>query len=335
MKLIKSLKELNIDEKTFPIFFWDRFLELEKSNSCSVFLCFDEEFSALIPFKVHILKFLKKADYIYVPLNLAGVLLQLDTEKLVIERFHAFLINRKICDVILPPQHYCSFQTYPSKCFYYKIGTLSIDLTMSESDLFNIIDAENRRQIRKSKKLNVDASFGLENLNAYYDTYKSTGFKKGISVEPITYFKKISDSLNENCIVGICRYNSIVLASVFDICDDNAAYSLYSGTANNIMIKGAKKHLIWDELNMLKSRGIKNYHFGGYRLYLNKKHPLFNVQLFKQQMGAKITTGYHFIKIINPVKYYLFIFALKCKSVINCKNNSIINKSGLIIKKTK
>ncbi|MDD2636381.1 MAG: peptidoglycan bridge formation glycyltransferase FemA/FemB family protein [Bacteroidales bacterium] len=335
MKLIKSLKELNINAKDFPIFFWDEWLAFEKNSICDVFLFFDEESKAVIPFKVHTLKFLKKADYIYVPLNIEGKNLKSNSEKLVIERFHAFLKNNKICDVIFPPQHFIIFQTYPSKCLYYEIGTLTVDLTIPENELFNLVNSENRRQIRKSKKLNTLVQFGQENLETFYKTYKSTGKKKGISIEPISYFEAISSYLNKNYLIGVCKNDSSVFAGVFDIFDYTAAYSFYSGTTDNIFIKGAKKHLIWDEFMLLKSKGLKKYHFGGFRLNLNIENDLYNVQVFKQQMAAKITKGYHFIKVINPLRYYLFAFALKVKSLIVGKDLGFINKSGLEIKKSK
>ena len=67
---------------------------------------------------------------------------------------------------------------------------------------------------------------------------------------------------------------------------------------------------------------------------LSENDPLHNVHLFKLGMGAEIEDGYHFIKIINPVKYAIVNAALKCKSLLTGRDCSFVNLKGLEVKKS-
>ena len=63
--LIKSLREINLDQSKFPIFFWEEWLNLQISNDqrISTQIYYDESNQALIPFQKVKLKFLKLIPY--------------------------------------------------------------------------------------------------------------------------------------------------------------------------------------------------------------------------------------------------------------------------------
>jgi hypothetical protein len=50
MKLINSLKEIDINQDLFPIFFWDEWFEFERANNYNAFLFFVETINAILPF---------------------------------------------------------------------------------------------------------------------------------------------------------------------------------------------------------------------------------------------------------------------------------------------
>jgi len=336
MKLVKSLSEVNADETLFPIFFHDNYLAVEKETvpNTEPFICFDPQQKIVVPFIVSKNKFLRKAMYIYVPLKIDGKRPDAVCEKIFTEELHHFLKNNNTCDVIFPPYHYCSFMCIPRKCQYYEIGILSIDLTESEEIIFNKINAENRRQIKKAIKAGVEVSWGTKHLNDFYNSYLETVEKKNILADNDSYFKNLLEKFTDDCLIGIARYDNKTEAAVFDVKDHRYAYSFNSGTAHSTAIKGSKKLLVWNEYLQLKNVRIEKYFFGGYRLSLDKSMPLYNVQDFKKNMGCVIEKGYHFIKILNPAKYYLYTATLWCKALVTGKQCSMFNKSGLEIKKS-
>jgi len=335
MKLIKTLNEAKIDVSLFPIFFQENWLAYEEKNKkFTSYIYFDETKNFFVPFKIYKKWVFNKADYIYVPLNKNGERLSVEDERSFINRFHIFLKFNKICDAIFPPPHYCNFKCIPEKCFYYEIGILTVDLLKNENEIFGKINAENRRQIRKAEKSKVEIFWGNEYLKDFYESYLETKAKKNIAIDSFDHMKDISERFKNNCVIGIAKFNNNIEASVFDIKDNNYAYSFYSGTSQNILINGSKKYLIWNDYLKLKNNNIKKYFLGGYRLLLNKKNKLFNVQDFKRGLGCDIEYGYQFIKIISPFKYNIMMFLLKLLSLIKRKNLNFINISGLDIKKS-
>ena len=336
MKLVKSLSDVNADETLFPIFYQDNYLAVEReaAPNTETFICFDHQRQIVVPFIVSKNKFLRKAMYIYIPLQIDGQRPDAVCEKNFTEEFHLFLKENKTCDVIFPPYHCCSFMSIPRNCLYYEIGILSVDLTLEEEAVFNKIHTENRRQIKKAEKSGVDILWGTQCLDDFYDSYLETVEKKNIIADKYCYFKNLLAKYGEDCIIGVARHGNKTEAAVFDIKDHRYAYSFNSGTALSTAVKGSKKLLVWSEYLQLKNAGIEKYFYGGYRLSLDKSIPLYNVQDFKKNMGCDIEKGYHFIKIITPARYYLFEAALWCKALVTGRPCSMFNKSGLEIKKS-
>ncbi|HQN15279.1 MAG TPA: peptidoglycan bridge formation glycyltransferase FemA/FemB family protein [Bacteroidales bacterium] len=336
MKLIKSLNEINLRQDDFPFLFWDIWLKYETTANCSTYLYFDEEYDALLPFKIHKLKFLRKADFIYIPLNTKGISLQEDVEKSFLERFHNFIKKENLCDVIFPPTHCCVFKSIPHKCLFFELGIISIDLSPSLDDIFSNINTTYRKQIRKAAKLGLKTVFGPETFQDFYSLYADTHQRQKISYEKENTVRNLVEMFPDNILCGISvREDNTPEHSNLSVYDKLQGYSFWGGSTTSPLVPGSNKFLMWGSIKALKSFGVKKYILGGYRDpdINDEKHN--GIQEFKLRFGARVETGYHFIKIINPTKYYLFAIALKIKSFLKGKKYYFINTTGLNIRKSK
>jgi len=337
MRLVRSLKELNTPAQSFPVFFHDCWFDyLRETNANSqVYLCCDEAHSLVLPFIVHQLRFLKKAAYIYVPLLLDGNRPGLDAEKSFLEQFHKFLSREKLCDVIFPPLHCCVFKSIPSRAIYFEIGIIEIDMTGTAEDIFGKMNTTYRKQIRKAEKLGVSAHFGPETFSDFYKLYADTHSRQGLPHLTASEIKKLMEKMSGNILVGFSKTPAGTEHSNLSVYDKAQAYSFWGGSAASPVVPGSNKFLMWGSIKALKDLGVKKYILGGYRNpdINDEKHN--GIQDFKLRFGADVEKGYHFIKIINPARYYLFVFALKIKSILKGKEYSFINTSGLNIRKSK
>lgn len=335
MKLIKSLSEVSIPQKDFPLFFWDQWLESETGPNSSCFLCYDDEYKSIVPFKLHKLKFLKKANYIYTPLNYKGERLATDLEKRFVEKFHDFLKSKRICDVIFPPLHVCTFTSIPKGVHYFSLGIIKLDLEKEESTLFKSMSSNYQNEIRKAIKSDVSTHFNKETLPEFYSLYKKVHSKQNLSYLGISYFQDLLDRFPNNTHIGISKLDLSIENGIFNLHDNKDAYYLYAGSKNKPTYSGSNKLLLFDAIKDYKRKGIKSFIMGGYRNIdlTDKKH--LGIQKFKLRFGAEVHEGYHFIKVISPVKYHLFSLALRIKTAITGTEYSFINKSGLEIKKAK
>ena len=334
MRIIESISEIS-SEKFFPIFFWDKWKTVEEQlHHKQRLLCVDEE-ENVIAFTLYKMRFFKKADYLYAPLDKNGNRLTVEEEKIFLDEFHNYLKKNKIADVIFPPEHFVLFDAVPSGVMYYKIGILVTDLKQSEDSLMSKINPKVRTELRKAEKLDVKILHGKDYIKSFYDCFQGTVKQKGISNFSLQYFNEISQILGEEAVFSIAMLNESVEASLFSLKDDKYFYPLYAGTSYMPQYKGSNKYLIWSIYTHLIEIGIEKFYYGGYRYDIAEKDPLNNIQKFKMRLGCDIEDGYHFIKVINPLKYNLVNFAMKCKSLLTGKNYSFVNLKGLDVKKSK
>ncbi len=335
MKIINKLSDINICQEEFPIFFWNKWKTVEEElHHKQRLLCVDNDYN-VVAFTVYKMRFFKKADYLYVPLDKNGNRLTVEKERIFLEEFHGYLKSNKLADAIFPPSHIVVFNTIPSQSIYYKFGIMASDLTLSEDDLFRKAKPNTRNEIRKAESLGVEANFGNELVDDFYKCFVWTTNQKGFNAPSKEYFTNMIRLLGDNVDVGVAYYDGELESAEFSVFDNNNIYVNYAGTSFTPKYKGSNKYLIWNLFKRCKSKKIDNLLYGGYRYNLTENDSLYHVQKFKKHLGVDVVDGYHFIKIINPQKYNLVNFAMKCKSILTGKPYSFVNLKGLDVKRSK
>lgn len=337
MRVIESLAELSLQEDSFPIFFWDKWALVEKQlHNKQRLLCVDDE-QNVVPFTIYRIKFFRKGEYLYTPLDKEGNRLSIEKEREFLESFHSFVEQEDLLDVLYPPSHFVVFYSIPSDCIFYKLGLLVVDLRMTKEELFEKLNKENRKQVRKAEEQceSTVGGNGSDCILNFYNQYKHSSERKGFMTNTISYFESLKSLLGQNAECSFVSCNGSIEASFFCIKDNKMIFSLYSGTSPKMQYKGSKKYLLWSVYLKAKTDGLLTYVSGGYRYNLQENDPLHNVHSFKLSMGADLQDGFHFIKIINPRKYHIVTFALRVKSLLTGRDCSFVNLKGLDVKKSK
>ena len=249
--------------------------------------------------------------------------------------FHKYLKTKSICDVIFPPGHYCSFNSIPKKSTYFNIGLISKDLLPEEKDLFEIMNSNYRNEIRKlMKEKSLKILYGNDGISNFYELYKNTHLRQKLLYDSFEHFRNLITLFPENSLVVTLYVNENCLSSILIIYDNKTAYYFYAGNENNTAYPGANKLILFETFIELKKRNINSIILGGFRSTKTKSKKQEGIQNFKLRFGTNIDFGIHFIHVINPYKYFFFNLALKIKSLILRKNLSLINLSGLEVKKS-
>lgn len=333
MRVIESISEISLEEK-FPIFFWDKWkIVEEKLHNKRRYICADDEGNVVV-FTVYKMKFFKKADYLYVPLNMNGERLSTEKEKEFLEEFHDFLKREKMADVIFPPSHIVVFNAIPAQSLWFKFGIMACDLTKDIDVLFKNAKPNTRNEIRKAESYGVETNFAKELVDDFYTIFQSTVSQKKFEAPSKEYFMEMSKMLGDNVDVGVAYLNGCIESAEFSVIDNKNIYVQYAGTSFSPQYKGSNKYLIWNLFKYCKEKGVENLLYGGYRYGLQESDSLYYVQKFKKHLGVGVIDGYHFIKIINPVKYAIVNAALKCKSFLTGRDCSFVNLRGLEVKKS-
>ncbi|MBM3185368.1 MAG: hypothetical protein FJZ67_03635 [Bacteroidetes bacterium] len=332
--LIKTLKEIDLDETIFPIFFQSKWLELQNKLEPKASICIyvDYENSILIPIKISRIKFLKKVSYLYVPLNFNGCELDAIQEKKVIDKFHVFI--SKFCDVVYPPQHNVNFKSIPTSVKYYNMGVIYVDLNESLEGIHKKINKGYLRQIKQATSNSVKIDFSEENLNSFYNLYKALMEKQNKPAESYNFFNSQLITLKNQVICGKSTIENQEESAIFCLLDSNYCYYEYGATISNPIYSGSNKLLFLKLIEELKNNGIQKFILGGFRNKIVNNAKLEGIQTFKLRIGGQVKEGYHFIKVIRPFKYFAFSFLLKLKSKIQGRNLDLINLEGLEIFKS-
>jgi lipid II:glycine glycyltransferase (peptidoglycan interpeptide bridge formation enzyme) len=334
IKSINFLTEIGLDENSFPIFFSKKWLGLKKNTNAVVLFFYDESGQIIVPIIIYKLRIINKAEYLYCPLTFSGNDISENIEFDFLNKLHIYFKKNKICDIILPPSTYVTFKSIPKNVYYYEMGIIHLNLTKSDDKIFNDFSANYRNEIKKCINVGLEKSFDLNNLNQYYEMYRSTYERQQMTYSEISKFNDIKNNFPNQTLIGISKYNGENQTGVLVYFDRKFAYYDSAGSSNNNKIPGANKALLFDIMLLLKKKGIEKFILGGYENSESVDKKSYGIQKFKLRFGSEIENGFHFIKIINPLKYRLFSFALFIKSILLRKKLSLFYSKKIELRKS-
>jgi len=320
MKATSYLKLIGLEEKNFPIFFYDNWLQMLKKDNAKPIIFYDEIQEILVPVIIYKIKFIKKAEYIFAPLKYDASRLLPSDEYEFLNDFHKHLKTNKICDIIVPPSSVVNFKSIPLSVYYYKMDIINIDV--NNEDIFKKMSSNYRNEIRKAMQSGVETSFNLSNINDFYSLYSSTYYRQKIQCSSLDKFISFAELLPSQLLIGVSKYNNKIETAVLISFDKIMGYYDSAGSVFKPVFPGSNKLLIYDAIFELKKHGVKKLIMGSYKdaKFIDNKNN--GIQQFKLRFGADIDQGFHFVKIINPFKMFFFNKLLKLKSIIFRKNFS-------------
>jgi hypothetical protein len=330
MRCYNTLAEIKIQEERFPIFFHNKWLSLQANNNFKTMVIFSEELNAVVPIRIDKLKFLTKSVYLWVPLSIEGERLDAKCESMFCNSLHTYIHNKFGVDVILPPIHLVNFQSIPKKSIGYEMNIINLNIDEGELNLKKM-SSNYRNEIKKAMKEKVKVFFGSQFIDVFYNLYEQTLNRQNLIHSSKGFFDNLKKQIPNNILIGFSEFKDSIEGALLVVYDKQSAYYLYAGSNNNTKSPGSNKLLMYELLNLLYEKGIRNIIMGGYRNEENTNSKHDGIQKYKMRYGSELEYGYHFIHIMNPLKYSLFNFLLKIKGLIQGKNLSLVNTKGLKI----
>ena len=302
--------------KEWPVPFSDDFFRYVNTaiQGEQIFFEYENCFIPLILKK----KYIFKIGYFIHPPMKNGQKLSLQEEKVFFEKLIAFLKDKKTLDFIMPPIHIEVFQQIPMKSLEYKLGIIRLSLkNKTEEEVFFSFKPIYRNLIRKALKEEVIMKFGMEYFDDFYQLYQEKLKQENSPFDSYDQIKKIATSLEKtnSMTCGVAYVNGKPDAGIVNIHDAKNAYYLWAGTATDAH-PGSLRLLHWEIIQNYVKLGIENYRMGAARQgdHLNEKHA--RLRAFKLGFGSVIDEGYHFILVINSLKYKLYNLLINLKTKI-------------------
>ena len=248
------------------------------------------------------------------------------SEKNFLDMLRSYLKREKICDLLNHSLHFFTCTEAPSKSYVAKIGSMSVNLTRTDEEIYKGFASNYRNEIRKVEKeefkINKEVS-----LDDYYEIYCEIQQRQNLATYPISFFKQLIDQKQYKTLFWTIEVNGETQGFVCIIVDHKHAYYFFGGAKFPTKFPGSNKLLHREIMSYLKGIGVHFYELGGYRLGNMEGTKLKGVQSFKKRFGADITDKNVFYTRIRPFKAWLYQnlldFYLKLKKID--KNQQGIN----------
>ena len=236
--------------------------------------------------------------------------LTLDDEKAFLNEVVDYCKTHLKIDFIAKAQITAVFQSFPDDADIVPWGTMVVDLTKSEEELFNGFERKCRNIIRRSIKLGTTVE-ETDDLDLVYETVRNTlKRQKNSNLAPRSFFINLKKNLNNNIKYYIAKNNGKMQGVGVILFDNNKGYAYYAGSSER-PVPGSINLMHYEIMKDLMKKGIKEYDFVGVRTNVQQDTKHAAIRRFKERFNPKLIEGYAFRVIIKPFKFALYNVAVK------------------------
>jgi lipid II:glycine glycyltransferase (peptidoglycan interpeptide bridge formation enzyme) len=230
-------------------------------------------------------------------------------ERLFLDGAVGFFRGQK-ADIIIPATTNAIFRTYPQQAKAAPYGTLVVDLTKTEDELWNSVHSKHRNVIRNAGKKGVEVRSGVEYLDQAHALIQETFKRSSMGFMDLRAFKKMTEGLGENVKVFVALYQGTIQGCAVVPFSLHAAYYVYGGTAAQ-PLTGATNLLQWEVMRYFRNQGVKRYDFCGVRIDPEKGSKQASLMMYKERFGPDLIQGYMWKCSLNPVKSLIYSLGVR------------------------
>lgn len=225
-------------------------------------------------------------------------------------------------DVIVPATVSSVFRTFPDSAIAAPYGTCIVDLTQSESQLWDHIHSKHRNVIRNAIKRGVIVRVGMEHLDAAYqltlESFRRSadGFVARQRVESrMDYgsFTRQIRGLGPYVRVLVAEHEGTIQSAAVIPFSNHSAYYMHGGNIAH-PVTGASNLLQWEALRLFRELGVRRYDFSGARIDPEDGSKAAGILKFKARFGGELTRGYMWKFSFRPLKHRLYTLAARVRS---------------------
>lgn len=167
-----------------------------------------------------------------------------------------------------------------------------LDLTASESELFNLMSNKQRYNTSYASKkgVKVRRTAGPDDFETFFRLYKETGNRQGFYFRPRSYLKKAWEifSSHHACDILIAEYNGKPLSSWMLFVYDGVLYYPYGGSTEEMKNLQANCLIGWEAIKYGKEKGCELFDMWGAAADLNDQtDPYYGFSQFKAKYGGQ------------------------------------------------
>jgi hypothetical protein len=281
----------------------------------------------ILPYTIQRKAFVKMARFRTETINL-GEPLRLDEEReflnQVIKHFRSIG-----ADLIIPGTTNAIFRSSPDGAVVAPYGTQIIDLTQSETTLWENVHSKHRNVIRNAMKKGIQIKTGHEYRRQAFDLISETLKRSKLGFLAYASFERMVLELGEQIKIFVAEYEGAVQGCAVIPYSLDTAYYLYGGTVAE-PLTGAGNYLQWEAIRSFQKLGVRKYDFCGVRINPDKDSKAAGLMMYKERFGPQLIQGFMWKYSINPIKagiYSIGVRLLRGGDIVDVEQKRI-NKIG-------
>jgi len=207
--------------------------------------------------------------------------------------------------------HYCKNKINTNGFNRQKELTLIIDLTQNLDTIWQNINKDTRKRIKRAQRDEVKVRV-TDEYDQFYQIYRSFMQKKRISSLFVIFGlgNTTLETMKKFGTLFVAEYNEEILGGILFLEDNSNIEALLSASkrlevdkTKASIISNANRLLYWEAIKYAKEKGIKEFDFGG--LWSDKEAEKDvekkGINSFKLSFGGEIVTRYSYQKIYSKI----------------------------------
>lgn len=314
-----------------PIFalpIYASWIKIQKGYSTIWFLGEDYENQLMVPFAVMKKGPFKKGMFLTAVLTITGDCPE-DLEKIFLDRIIKWLSGKKLCDWIQQSPNWAIYRTYPENAIAIPFGSYIVDIKSNSTEkLFNNIKPNTRGDIRKAQLLGINLVDGQSKMKDLFELIKNTAERANISYPSLDQVKSMHNHFGNHIKSCIAYYKGIPQAGVIFFYTRFCIFAMYAGSIKN-PARGSNAFIFWNTaIEKAKNEGIMKFDLVGAIINPKKGTKDYQIQKFKESLGARLHQGYIWKYVISKKKYLIYKLYIRGIFLLNrkLKNLDIIDR---------
>ncbi len=171
--------------------------------------------------------------------------------------------------------------------------TVVLSLKASEEEILAGMKKKTRYNIRLAGKKGVSLRSGsIKDLETWYDIYRETAERDGISIHSMDYYRKVFQEglkrKNPSVRLLLAEIEGEVVAGIIIVLHGKSATYLY-GASRSVHRNFMPTYLLqWEAIRQAKHHGCESYDLYGIPPFDDREHPMSGLYRFKTGFGGQI-----------------------------------------------
>jgi hypothetical protein len=202
------------------------------------------------------------------------------------------------------------FRTAPSATDILPWGSYVVDLTKSETAIFDSFESGLKNRIRRGTKDGVVVATTCD-IDKIYRSIRETMERQSMLFYPSqAYLCELQRRLGEKITFYVAEQAKGLQGCAVVVHNHRGAFYYFGGSASDPS-PGSLTLMQYEIIKDLKTKNVPVYDLMGARLTTNNDPKIEGIQRFKRRFASGLRTGLCFRKILHPVRYQLMITAVK------------------------